>query len=212
MKYEQLFVDVKNRVIQDLGDNFSMSLFDDLTLSLNYKKRSRLNSNDQYRSRAAKIPAYYNPNTHSVHLNINVLENAADDLVENIYYHELVHAGSHHAKMSHDGLKILKSGLKIQMWDENDRPTTLHRGLNEGFTQYLANTYTHGGSAYRREVEIVGRLIQRIGIAPLKEAYFGPGINVLEKKMAMTLGANVLNQLSALVDAKEYDDAAALLR
>lgn len=211
MNYESFFVDVKQRVLRDLGDSFSPNLLNDLSLSLNYKKRSALNSNDQYRSRTAKIPAYYNPNSHTIHLNISVIESAEPTLIENIYYHELVHASSHHARLTHNGMKILKSGLKIQMWDENDKQVTLHRGLNEGLTQYMANSHTSGGPAYRREVSIVGQLIQKIGLQPMKAAYFGPAIDQLEKKMAVTYGANTFNQLSSLIDEKRYDEAEALI-
>lgn len=211
MNYEVFFNTIKERVATDLGDAFDASLLDTLALSLTQTQRSRLRSNDQYRSRAAKIPAYYNPNTHTVHLNTNVLEVASNELVENIYYHELVHASSHHAKMQHDGLKILKSGLKIQMWDENDKQVVMHRGLNEGLTQYFANCNTPGGPAYRREVQIIGKLIQKIGLAPLKAAYFGSGIDQLEEQMSATFGQGFFNHLSALVDAKEYDAAEALI-
>lgn len=211
MKYESLFIAAKQRVTTDLGDNFQASLFDSLALSLNYKKISSRNTDDQYLAKTAKVPAYYNPNTHTVHLNIGVIENTNDDVVENIYYHELLHACSHHARMTLRNGKVLKSGLKIQLWDENDKPTTLHRGLNEGLTQYFANSYTKGGPAYRREVQIIGRLIRRIGLSDLRAAYFGAAIDQLERKVAAMLGSDAFNRISELVDAKEFDEAEALI-
>ncbi len=210
MDYQEFFAAIKERVMHDLEADIDRSLFNSLSLSMTYSQHRR-GSNDQYRSKTAKVPAYYNPNSHTVHLNVNVIESADEDLVENIYYHELVHAGSHHARMSFDGMRILKSGLKIQTWNEEDEALTLHRGLNEGFTQFIANSYTNGGSAYKREVEVIGRLVKKIGLQDLKEAYFGPGIDALERKISAVLGAGVFQQLSALVDAKEYDEALALI-
>ncbi len=210
MNYEHFFVTIKNRIQTDLEGYFPPFLLDGLSLSLNYGKRSH-QSSDLYRSRTAKAPAYYNPNSHTVHLNIAILENAQPSLVENIYYHELVHATSHHAHLEYQGNKILKSGLKVQLWDENDRPITLHRGLNEGFTQYLANSYTSGGPAYKPEVQVIGKLIRKIGVRSLTEAYFGPSIDKLEQRMAIVLGSGIFQQLSQLVDAKEYEAALALL-
>lgn len=213
MNYEAFFVAIKERVLADLGEAFDTTILDHLSLSLNYgsQHRSRHRQNDQYRSKTAKIPAYYNPNSHTVHLNIGVVEQAEPTVVENIYYHELVHASSHHAQMSRSSQSVLKSGLKIQLWDINGNPVTLHRGLNEGLTQYLANMYTSGGPAYRREVTIIGKLVRRIGLAPLKAAYFGADIDKLEMVMNVVLGTGALQRLSKLVDAKQFDEAEALL-
>ncbi len=179
MNYESYFVSLKQRVIQDLGDYFCATRLDELTLALSQSRRSRSQTNDQYRSRQAKVPAFYNPNTHTIHLNISALEAADGSLVENIYYHELVHAASHHARIFNDNHKSLKSGIKIQVWDQNDNQTTHYRHLNEGITQYFANSFTSGGNAYKNEVAIIGRLVQRIGLHELRAAYFGPEIERL---------------------------------
>jgi hypothetical protein len=210
VNYEQYFVAVKNRVINDLGDAFSSATLDHLSLALNYKKYTRNDANDQYRAQAAKVPAYYNPNTHVVHLNVPVLERASESLIENIYYHELVHATSNHCRMSYRGKRVLKSGLKIQSWDLEDNQTTLYRGLNEGLTQYFANTYTVGGPAYKSEVEIIGKLVKRIGMKELRQAYFDTGIEALDRKIGAVLGEGFLAELSDLVDAKEFEAAHAL--
>lgn len=213
--YEQFFVVVKEKVIHDLGDSFNTSIFDYLTLSLSRVRRSpHAGSDHYYRSRASKasrVPAYYNPNSHSIHLNLQVLEAANERLIENIYYHELVHAASNHTRTHKENLKILKSGLKVQVWDESERQITLNRSLNEGVTQYFANTYTAGGPAYKNEVKIIGRLIRKIGLRELKNAYFGPAIDELERKVNATLGDNTFETLSELVDTKEYDRALALV-
>lgn len=211
VNYERFFVAMRERVINDLGDSFSADILDELTLSLSHQKAPHYRSTDEYRSRPAKVPAYYNPNTHTIHLNIDVLDSADDQLVENIYYHELVHASSHHARMTFDGQKILKSGLKVQVWDEDENQVTLHRGLNEGITQYLANSFTAGGPAYKSEVAIIGKLISKIGMKPLKEAYFGSAIDQLETHVAARFGAGTFQRLSQLVDAREYEAAAALI-
>lgn len=201
---------MKQRVAHDLGDHFDTSVLNTLSLSLSHHKKHGT-ANDQYRSRTSKVPAYYNPNNHSIHLNIAALESASDELVENIYYHELVHAASHHAKFITGDTKVLKSGLKVQVWDEFDQQQTLHRSLNEGMTQYIANTYTKGGSAYKREVTIIGKLIQRIGLVELRGAFFGADIDKLEEKVRVTLGDNAFQELSRLVDKKEYEAAEALV-
>lgn len=210
MNYESLFVVIKQRVAHDLRDHFDTTVLDSLTISMSRIRRRSSNS-DQYRSKTAKVPAYYNPNNHSVHLNLAVLEVASESLVENIYYHELVHAASHHAKFFLNGKKVLKSGLKVQVWDENDSQQILHRSLNEGMTQYIANTYTTGGSAYKNEVAIIGKLVQKIGFSELRAAYFGSEIDKLEEKIRVTLGSDIFQELSALVDKKEYAAAEALI-
>ncbi len=211
MRYEQLFVVMKERVLNDLSPYCNSAVMTNLGLALSQHNRTQAGTSDQYRSKAAKVPAYYNPNTHTIHLNISVLESTTAQVVENIYYHELVHAASHHARLTVKGRRVLKSGLKVQLWDEENKEIILNRGLNEGMTQYLANTFTEGGPAYRREVAILGRIIQRIGLADLRAAYFGPAIDQLEKKMAVTFGPNVLNQLSAFLDRKDYETAEALI-
>jgi hypothetical protein len=208
--YETFFISVKERIAHDLHGHFDTSVLDTLTLSMS-RTRQQGKSADQYRSKTSKVPAYYNPNNHSVHLNVSVLEAASEELVENICYHELVHAASHHAKFLANGRKVLKSGLKIQVWDETDTQQTLHRNLNEGMTQYIANSYTNGGSAYRNEVTIVGKLIQRIGLSELRAAYFGADIDKLEEKVRVTLGEGVFEELSTLLDQKEYEAAEALV-
>lgn len=209
--YEQFFVTMKQRVMTDFGAHFDTSRLDHLSLSLS-RTKSRMNSSgDQYRSRTAKVPAYYNPNTHTVHLNLNILEHASFNLIENVYYHELMHAASHHARIAHDNQKVLKSGLKIQVWDENDQQRTLHRSLNEGVTQYFANLESANGAAYRREVQVIGKLIQRIGLNEIRAAYFGPAIDQLERRMHVSIGEGAFEELSELVDAKEYESAEALL-
>lgn len=209
--FEHFFVSIRQRVIQDLGDNFHPLLLEELSLQLNYRKRFHNSSSDQYRGKAAKVPAYYNPNSHVIHLNLEVLEKASRDLVENIYYHELLHAASHHSRVRYQNLDVLKSGLKIQTWDDSDRHTTLHRGFNEGLTQYLANCYTKGGPAYKHEVRLVGKLTRKIGLAELKAAYFGPRIDLLNRKVAVGLGRNFLHELSSLLDKKRYEEAETLL-
>lgn len=213
MDYQTHFTELKQRLITDLGDSFDTARLQGLAISVLHTPNSnrKTGSNDQYRSKEAKIPAYYNPNTHTIHLNVGLLEKAQPQLVENVYYHELVHASSHHSKMDIKGLNVLKSGLKIQIWDEDDQQTVIHRGLNEGLTQYFANRFTAGGPAYRNEVKIVGRLIRRLGLTPFKKAYFGCGIESLETQAEVTLGRGILNQISALVDAKEYERAEALI-
>ncbi len=211
MNYERFFVCLKERVADDFGDSFDSSLLDELSLSLSHRRYSPTTAGDHYRSRAAKVPAYYNPNSHTIHLNVGILESAERDLIENIYYHELLHAASHHARITTDTEKILKSGLKIQVWDTHDRQKTLHRSLNEGLTQYFANLNTQGGSAYRNEVTVIGKLIQRIGMSELKDAYFGSGIDRLERKVRVTMGESVFERLSLLVDTKHYEAAVTLL-
>jgi hypothetical protein len=117
VNYEVFFVSIKERVLGDLRGNFEPTKLDTLSLALGYQSQSA-QSNDHYRSKTSKVPAYYNPNTHTVHLNIEVLEKASDRLIENIYYHELLHATSHHARLTlRNGTNVLKSGLKIQAWD-----------------------------------------------------------------------------------------------
>lgn len=202
--YEETFLKVRNRVISDLGENFvKQTLLQDLKLSID-QAPLRPSFNDRYTAHSIKAPAYYNPNTHTVHVNPNVLKRVKTALLENIYYHELTHAASHHARIEFNDRPALKSGLKIQSWDANNQPTTLHRGLNEGFTQYLANTHTSTGPAYRREVEVIGLLIRKIGLNPLKTAYFSPAIDQLDRVMNATFGDNALNKLSSALDDKEY--------
>lgn len=211
--YQSHFSKLKQRLISDLGDSFDPSRLNDLAVSVLHTPNSsrKSGSNDQYRSKEAKIPAYYNPNSHTIHLNVKLLEKAAPQLVENVYYHELVHASSHHSKMAIRDLTVLKSGLKIQFWDEDNQQTVIHRGLNEGLTQYFANHFTAGGPAYRNEVKIIGRLIRRLGLTPFKKAYFSCELEGLETQAEVTLGQGVLNQISALVDIKEYEQAEALI-
>jgi hypothetical protein len=211
LSYEETFLAVRNRIISDLGDNFERTLLQDLKLSFNYVQSAKAGQNDRYASKSAKAPAYYNPNTHTIHLNTGVIKNAKTEVLENIYYHELTHAASHHARMELNGVQILKSGLKIQTWDQKKRPTTLHRGLNEGMTQYLANSHTSGGPAYRQEVDVIGRLIRRIGLTPLKAAYFGPAIDQLDRTMTAVFGTDAFNNLSTVVDNKEYELALKLI-
>lgn len=204
MSYEEVFFAVRNRLIDDLGDNFERTLLQDLKLTIN-TTGLRAGANDRYASRNTAAPAYYNPNTHTVHVNAHVVTRAKATLLENIYYHELTHAASHHARMELNGTQVLKSGLKIQTWDSKKRATTLHRGLNEGMTQYLANTHTSGGPAYKNEVDIIGRLIRRIGMTPLKAAYFGPAIDQLDRTLSAVFGADALNEISSAVDQRNFD-------
>jgi hypothetical protein len=208
---ERFFHRVKHDVIADLGTDFDRQIFEKLSLSFIHVKQSSTSSSDHYRSKTAKVPAYYNPNSHTVHLNIPILESAKDSLVENIFYHELIHAASHHDRLTIKKWKVLKSGLKMQIWNEKNRQTIINRNLNEGLTQYFANLNTEGGPAYKNEVEIVGRLIQKIGLTELKAAYFGPHIDKLERKTNAVLGTNVFEQISKLVDERKYEEARALL-
>lgn len=180
-------------------------------LVIGSSRSGRPAANDQYRSKSANVPAYYNPNTHAVYLNRTLLDKASPKIVHNICYHELLHAVSHHASINYQGRRILKSGLKIQMWDDENRQRVIHRGLNEGLTQYLANSHTDGGPAYREEVRIVGRLTQLIGLQPLNAAYFGPSIDRLERQLSAKLGVNSLNDLSELIDKKNYSAAMAYM-
>lgn len=211
MNYEQLFASAKQRLIGDLGHSFSPALLDQLSLSWSYSDQPILSNRDEYRSKTSKIPAYYNPNTHTVHLDVSILKQTDQNTVENIYYHELVHASSHHARIIDNGRKILKSGLKIQMWDQDNCQTTLHRGLNEGLTQYLANSYTDAGPAYKNEVAIIGRITGLIGLRALKNAYFGPAINQLEQYIDAKFGAGAFYRLSSLTDQKDFTTIAALI-
>lgn len=180
-------------------------------LVIGSSRSGRPAANDQYRSKSANVPAYYNPNTHAVYLNRTLLDKASPKIVHNICYHELLHAVSHHASINYQGRRILKSGLKIQMWDDENRQRVIHRGLNEGLTQYLANSHTDGGPAYREEVRIIGRLTQLIGLQPLNAAYFGPSIDRLERQLSAKLGVNGFNDLSELIDKKNYSAAMAYM-
>ena len=211
MRFESFFVTVREQVMTDLDGTVPISVFDSLQVefvsSFTYQKKS----SDQYRSKRAAVPAYYNPNSHTVHINTTVLEDADTELTENVFYHELVHAASHHGPVEHETLKVLKSGLKMQVWNTSGRQIVLNRSLNEGFTQYVANMYTSGGPAYKGEVEIVGRLIGKLGLNELKNAYFGPHIAELEQKTNIVLGHGVFERIAKALDNKDFELAHALL-
>ncbi len=74
MNYERFFVSVKAQMVNDLGINFDPRVLDHLALSLSYRSQLIQAASDQYRSKASKVPAFYNPNTHTVHFNIDILK------------------------------------------------------------------------------------------------------------------------------------------
>lgn len=212
MDINKEFVRVRSKFMDEQGDFFQFKLVNQLNLNINQSVYSPNQLQDRYLSPTTKSPAYYNPNSGTIHVNESLIRKVSPNVLENILYHELAHAASHHAQMTIDGARVLKSGLKIQTYDKANHPITLNRGLNEGFTQYITNSQTTFGPAYRQEVAIIGQLVRKIGLKPFKLAYFGPAINQLEQILSAIFGSETWNEVSHALDTKQFGLAKQIIK
>lgn len=104
----------------------------------------------------------------------------------------------------------------------------LPRAMNEGVTEYLArkeagwtgelhNYDRHGNeiprrSAYDGEVEVINKLVARVGDAPLKRAYFQGDTASLQQRVDAELGRGAFVDLCNALEQKDFQRASKRIR
>ncbi len=165
---------------------------------------------DCYRTKS-RIPAYYNPNNHTIYLNQDILENTPRTTLLNICYHELVHAVSKHHTWREGTKSFFQSGLKLEIYHKQSY-ICRYRALNEGVVQYFTNTHTEATEpAYQKEVAVVTKLVQALGEETVRQASIEGNISLLQEAFALTFPHTSLDALAELLDRKKYDTALSIL-
>ncbi len=163
------------------------------------------------RSSAVRVPAYYNPNDHTIYLNKSILAHTTAKKIFNICYHELTHATSYHHTWQEGRASYFQSGLKLEVY-RGAAYSCHHRALNEGVVQFLTNAETQGlEPAYQDEVTCIAFMMMVIGITVVKQTLAQGSLHRLEETFHAHFGDNTFQTFSRLLDKKEYHAAQQLL-
>ncbi len=202
---------IYNRATAQLEQDFlDLSVTDILTKVervIIRKARTIKRPSDDHYQVSSRVPAYYNPNNHTVYLNEIVLKRVSAAKAYNVCYHELVHAISNHHTWKHTSRSYFRSGVKIEVYYSNNYECK-HRALNEGITQYLTNTNTEATEpAYQNEVVLVQKIAKTLGKRVLVEAVvLGKG-NILQNLFDARYGQDSFEHFSSCLDKKDYQTA-----
>jgi hypothetical protein len=165
---------------------------------------------DNYRLKS-RVPAYYNPNNHTIYLNKDILYKLKPSTILNICYHELLHAISAHKTWNEKRKTFFQSGLKLEIYEFSTYKCK-NRALNEGIVQYFTNKHTNAPEpAYLNEVSLVGHVTSVLGENTFQNALLTGDHNQLQQKFDAIYGINKFEQFSAALDKKEFIFAASLL-
>lgn len=158
-----------------------------------------------------RVPAYYNPNNHTIYFNRAILNTLSETTIYNICYHELLHAISCHQSYDTTTATVFQSGIKMEFYSGGPY-RCVNRGLNEGIVQYLTNVHTHTYEhAYKNEVYLVAQAISFIGLDPFLTAFFEGEVSVLESSFDEVFGQGAFTDFARAIDNKDYDKAEATL-
>jgi len=168
---------------------------------------------DNYR-RYVTVPAYYDPNAHTVYLNKPVLSEEPEPTIRFVCYHELLHGASTHQDYTDGNAHIYQSGLKIERY-ENGRYMCQNRLLNEGCIQFLTkqhNPVPINGYAYQYETDLVAHMAKKIGIKLITNALFHHGYQDLIEAFQSQYGPGSFYRFSRLIEKRKYDEASTLIK
>lgn len=160
-----------------------------------------------------RIPAFYDPNKDTVYINEPLSRELDKQLLTDIFHHELIHAIGDHSITEKEAEVTYKSGLKLQVV-RGRKEYSYFKGLNEGFVQYLSNQITgkrQNPQAYRREVAIVGQLVEKIGLTVFWQAFFYDQLSPLYQQAELKLGKGSLRKIDARMNKGNYRGAWRLL-
>lgn len=171
-----------------------------------YNNRPSSRGTDQYRAKS-RVPAYYDPNCHTIYLNSLLLGELRESTVYNVCYHELVHAASyHHSYPANDGAVVYQSGIKLEIY-RGSNYACRNRGLNEGTVQSIANKNTIQEVAYSQEAELVELAQDSIGTEPFYNALFEGEVFALETTFNAYFGKGTFRQFATALDKRDFETA-----
>lgn len=167
---------------------------------------------DNYRN-YTRIPAYYDPNTHTIFINRAIVPDVNEKTLYTICYHELVHGASYHSTYTEGDAQVFQSGIKTERYGDGWY-TCAHRLLNEGIVQYFTVKHTnqnHENLAYKHEVAIVKQLIEKLGEPVISRALYYGTVTELEDVFNRNFGAGTFFTFSRHIDKRRYSEAEAMV-
>ncbi len=169
---------------------------------------------DQYR-RFVRVPAYYDPNNHTVYLNTPVIRRGPHLTRYIICYHELLHGASVHRNYKTSlGTHVFQSGIKIERFSQKSY-RCINRQLNEGCIQYVAthnNNVPSNRYGYAEEVALVEKLALVIGRDVIHSALFYGKLDHLITEFEAVFGRKTFALFSRHLDRRNYQAAREILR
>ena len=161
MEYKEYIVNFKNV----MKNNLNIEIYSiiekniDKIVNINIKKNN-ISTNDRYHQ--SKRGGY-----------IDRTITLYDYFNEGIFYHELFHAAS----VLHDDNERIFDGFHHQIISKSD----IGRGINEGYTEFLTQTYFIGNtdSEYENEMYYVNLIERLIGKEKMQSFYFKSDLNGL---------------------------------
>ncbi len=208
-----IFLSALQKIAADLKDTESTSKLNAIKLRIlpAHSFAKSLHAT-QYR-RYTHIPAYYDPNGHSVYLNQDALLGMPAKTIHLICYHELVHAVSRHDDYWQNNVHFFQSGLKIETYRDHNY-TCANRLLNEGITQFLTVYFNNVESkdyAYRDEVKLIEQLVGVIGFEAVRDALLSGKIQNFIAAFEFHFGRGQFHAFTNALEKQNYSAAQSIL-
>jgi len=206
---KKIFLAAQKKIIED----FSCPIVSDRLESIDccLDTASSLSRNlrqDNYRD-TTRIPAYYDPNNHTVFLNRSCLAFTPEKIIFVICYHELVHGASLHVNYDLPGVSVFQSGIKFERYHKRNY-RCFNRLLNEGIVQFLTvdnNQLSVQDYAYVKEVMIVQELVHQLGLTVVKKALLYEQYTQLKTRFEERFGPSSFTTFTQDIDQKQYHKA-----
>jgi hypothetical protein len=213
LRVENVFYQAKVKILQDYSDRTITNRISTIKLAtVTSKEMARTLSADSYTS-AKSVPAFYDPNNHTVFLNSRAISKADSTTSFIICYHELMHAASHHVNYQIHEANIFQSGIKIETYLSNNYSCT-NRLFNEGIVQFLTtdnNLVDPARFGYYQEVRLITRLVHDLGKKLLEQAIFNGAHGFFMTRFDEHYGRGRFAEFSLALDKKHYQGAEMIL-
>lgn len=209
------FIHARNKLLRDLPCTIIRNRVAQVTVSVKDASDMAKNINgDNYR-RYLNIPAYYDPNDHTVFLNRQALTRTSEATNFIICYHELIHGASVHKNYRNErGSYIFQSGVKIERYGKRTY-TCKNKLLNEGLVQFFTVHYNQvraNDYGYAQEVRLVTVIAEHLGTAILEQALFYGEYDKLCTEFDAHFGTGSFARFSSALDRRDYRKAESILR
>jgi len=211
---QDIFISAKNKVLDDFSCPIVHRRIRHVRSRIvpQHVMSSNLNG-DNYR-RKRSIPAYYDPNIHTVFLNDTALTGYDDTTLFVICYHELVHSASLHISYNLAALNVFQSGIKFERYYQTDYKC-FNRLLNEGIVQYFTtanNGFDYTNFGYPREVALVVTLATDLGSVCIKNALLYEDYPQFKVRFEAIYGHESFAHFTELLDNRDYVGAQSILK
>jgi hypothetical protein len=203
---QDIFYRAHNKLLEDLSCSTVESRMHNIHVQIVTSQAMVTNLKADNYERFAHIPAYYDPNIHTIFLNKTHLSSLPSKTIFIVCYHELIHGASLHVSYKLPGVNVFQSGIKFERYRTNQYKC-YNRLLNEGMVQYLTTYYNKLDSeqfAYPKEVGVVKQIAQDLGVEVVKNALLYEQYTHLKTRFDAFYGQDTFAQLTDSMDKRAF--------